>query len=200
MDRAEVTETDVEAMRRGVDRLGSMLYGWSVLIDEIRMEGQWVPKNVAEFGRGAKSSLECRLDRAANCARAMQYTAADIQAKIAEVRAVVGAAEAYKEREVPEVTNTIEKPVEKPFYILKKWREDVSSPLVTAFESYEERDYPEGAPNGHGRYQLWKNGHFDRKSAPPVVEYVKRTNDVHAMLKAPAEADMPAMLRRLEFA
>ena len=30
------------------------------------------------------------------------------------------------------------------------------------------------------------------------AEYVKRTNDVKAMLKAPAEADMSALLRRLE--
>jgi hypothetical protein len=253
MDRAEVTETDVAAMRDGVDRLGSMVHGWSVLIDEIRMARQWVPKNVAGFNRGGKESLEGRLQRAANYALEMEYTAADIQAKIAEVLAVVGAAQAHVEIEVPEVTNKIEKPAEKPFTVLKTWKENGHAGGVDWVDYYVERDYPEGAPNGQGRYQLWKNGDFESKSAPPTdpdyveirekiydtdkgmisvtirmytegdkkiykeyegrklhrtlseeegeeirAEYFKRTKDVKAMLKGPVEADMSALLRRLE--
>ena len=97
----------------------------------------------------------------------MEYTAADIQAKIAEVRDVVGAAEAYVEIEVPEVTNKIEKPTDMPFNVLKKWSEDGHGEGGDWVDNYVERDYPEGAPNGLGRYQLWKNARFESKSAPP---------------------------------
>jgi len=187
MDRAEVTMTDVAAMRSGVRALGEMVRHWSDMIEQINRASGWTPSDVKGFNRAAKEEIERSLDAAAEFLRRGRnaHTDDEILAKIAEVRAVVGAAEAYVEVEVPEVTNKIEKPAEMPFHVLKKWKEDGYGPGGEWIDYYEERDYPEGAPNGQGRYQLWKNGWFESKSAPPRGGTLEN-------------AGMGALLRRLE--
>ena len=192
MARAGVTETDVADMRDGMDDLGRMVLKWSDAIGNIKSAKIWVPSDVKGFNSDTKEEIEGFLDEAAKSLRASAFTVSEILVKIAEVRAVVGAVQPYVNIEVPK----IERPPEnekKTYNVLKKWSEEFHTPFSDGFDHYEERDYPEGAPNGHGRYQLWKNGHFESKSAPPVVDNVKITGGPSGV-----KADMSALLRRLE--
>ena len=90
MDRAR--EDQLTVMREGVGDLGRMVQSWSVMTSNINRAEWLVPGDVKDFNRSAKDEIEYCLDEAAWCLLC-PCNSAKILAKIAEVHAVVGAAE-----------------------------------------------------------------------------------------------------------
>ena len=109
MDPHDVTEQDVIDMRLGMGALIAMVGPWQAMLDWIKQADSRKPASVEKFDRYAKDELELKLAAADARAAEIESTLADFTAKIAQVRAVVKAANVYVEPERIEPIRVAEK-------------------------------------------------------------------------------------------
>ena len=141
------------------------------------------PEYANGFDKDTKEMIILRLNLAAEYLRKAredrENTIDAILKEIEEVTSDVKAAPLY----VKTVTNA----KEKPFKVLKRW----SQGMAYGSDTYEERDYYEGPPNDHGRYQLWKNNCYYSNGQRPLMDSRKwRVGDGY-------HTDMSTLLRRM---
>ena len=141
------------------------------------------PEYANGFDKDTKEMIILRLNLAAEYLRKAredrENTIDAILKEIEEVTSYVKAAPLY----VKTVTNA----KEKPFKVLKRW----SQGMANGSDTYEERDYYEGPPNDHGRYQQWKNNRYYSNGQPPLMDSRRwRVGDGY-------HTDMSTLLRRM---
>ena len=175
MDTAR--EKQLSTMIEGVFGLSEMVNEWSEMVEQITWARRWVPSGVKGFTSGTKEEIEHSLDATAEFLRKgrTKHTDAEILAKIAEVRAVVGVAEGYVEIKEKRVEVTDPEYVEIRETIYDTPHGDLSV-TIRMYTVGDKRIYKEFEGRKVNRILSEEEGEEVR------AEYDKRTNDVKAKL------------------